>query len=440
MIAYFPEPYPDELLYSWISRYYAHSGIPCYSMALGDILANKHCRINYEFTGPFNDEAKAIINKIIPFNELILDHTMFAYYGRFCPSERRIKAFNALLNGQSINKLLPIPTNAEARFLRYCPVCAAEDRRTYGEMYLHCTHQIRHINICPSHGSLLRSTNIRITANSSPRLFVVEEIVPHGDVPEIHFNSSEMDLARYIANVFRQPMNMTNTASIGDYLTYRLGGTPYIIGDMRQVVRLHRDMAERYAAFPYQEHNIQKVLLGNSFEPHLIMLIAYHLGITPQELSNGVIPCTSTIIEHQRTRARSSHSTRKGQHTQNWCKLDRDCLPKVRNAIKMLLIDSNNRPRRVTERAVCQQMNWPSKRLEHLPMCKAEVRRYYETTPQYWTREIVWAYKQIQEHKDKLNWRAIRDLTNIRRRDFEIAKPLLIHYADAATCNIIRSL
>ena len=442
MIAYMPAIYPDELVYSWCSRYYAHSGYPNYSMALEELFGDKNYRLSYEFSGSFTDSARAVIGKMIDLGELIERHTMFPYYARFAPHARRSTAYEALISGQHIGKLLPIPTSTEARFLMYCPECAKDDRRTYGEAYLHRTHQIRHIGVCPYHGHPLRSTGIMITANTTPRLYVAEEVIPYGSHDEQQPKQTDTALARYMLDVLDQPIPTAPTATIGEYLTHRLRGTPYMsaVGTMRQIARLHRDMKERYTDYPYQEHHAQKVLLGQSHDPYLIMLMGYHLGISAQELCEAIIPDTYSVTAHPRTRARSSYSTRKGAQAQDWSKLDKDSLPEVRNVIKVLLVDSTNRPRRVTERAVCQQMQWPDKRLDLLPLCKAEVHRYHETMPQYWAREIVWAYKQIQEHKDKLNWRAIRDLTNMRRRDFEIAKPLLIHYADAATCNIIRSL
>ena len=442
MIAYMPAIYPDELVYSWCSRYYAHSGFPNYSMALEELFGDKNYRMSYEFSGCFTEDAKAVIDKMIDMGELIERHTMFAYYARFAPHERRTAAYAALISGQHIGKLLPIPTSTDARFLMYCAECAEEDRRTYGEAYLHRIHQIRLIGVCPYHGCALQSTGITITANASPRLYVAEELIPYRSHYEPQSKSSDTALARYMSDVFIQPMPTVPTATIGEYLTHRLRGTQYMssVGTMRQVALLHRDMNERYSDFQYKEHHIQKVLLGQSYDPYIIMLIGYHVGISARELCQAIIPSTCSVAELPRTRARSSYSTRKGAQAQDWSKLDKDSLPEVRNVIKALLVDSTSRPRRVTERAVCQLMGWPDKRLEYLPMCKAEVRRYHETMQQYWAREIVWAYRKLVDSKTKLNWRAIRDLTNIRRCDFLIAQPLLVHYADIETCDKIKAL
>ena len=440
MIAYLPNIYPDELVYSWCCRYYAPSGLPSYSIALEDLFDDKNYRLSYEFSGDFSTEAQAIINKMIKVEDLIERHTMYPYYSRFAPYARRTAAYDALTNGKRLSKLLPFPSDNEARYLMYCPICATEDRQAYGETYLHRIHQIRHIGLCPRHGCKLVSTGIRITANASPRLYVTEELVPYDSTPEQIEDTSTVELAQYMADVLTQPVPTTATATIGNYLTHKLRGTPYIIGNMRQVARLHRDLNERFNDFRYKEHHIQKVLLSQSYDPHLIILMAYHLGIEPHDLCNRLIPESETVSTRVHSREPSSYSTRKGAQVQDWDRLDRECLPRVRQVIKALLVDSTGRPRRVTDRAVCDAMGWPSKRLDLLPLCRVEVNRYHESIQQYWAREIVWAYRKLVDSKTKLNWRAIRDLTNIRRCDFLAAQSLLVHYAEVETCDKIKTL
>jgi len=440
MIAYLPNIYPDELVYSWCCRYYAHSGLPSYSIALEDLFDDKNYRLSYEFSGDFSTEAQAIINKMIKVEDLIERHTMYPYYSRFAPYARRTAAYDALINGKRLSKLLPFTNDIEARYLMYCPICATEDRQAYGEAYLHRIHQIRHIGICANHGCKLASTGFRITANASPRLFVTEEVIPYDTTPEPVEDSSQVMLAKYMVDVLNQPLPTIETVPIGEYLTHRLRGTPYIIGNMRQIVRLHREMSVQFADYRYKEHHLQKVFLGHCFDPHLIVLMAYHLNIDPNDLCNRPIPESDVVSTRVHSREPSSYSTRKGAHAQDWNRLDRESLSRVRQVIKTLLVDATGRPRRVTDRAVCDAMKWPSKRLDYLPMCKAEVHRYHETMPQYWAREIVWAYNKVKDNRVKLNWRAIRDLTNLRRCDFVTALPLLIHYADTETSAKIKSL
>lgn len=138
MIGYLPEIYPDELIYSWFARYYAHNGYTCYSSALSDLLKSKISRIDIEFTGPLNESAKNAISKMYDHQDLILNHTMFPYYARFACHDKRQKALIQLVNGYGqIHNTLTFANTTKDRFLCYCPQCSTEDRETYGETYFH---------------------------------------------------------------------------------------------------------------------------------------------------------------------------------------------------------------------------------------------------------------------------------------------------------------
>lgn len=443
MISYFPDVYPDELFYSWICRYYAHSGYTAYIAASEDILSNRNGKVRYEFTATLNEDARNVIYKMTAPQNIVTDHTMYPYYARFAPWDRRKAAFDVLVNGNAnVGNLLPIPNSKSERYLMYCPDCAADDRSNYGEAYYHRLHQIRHIGICAKHGCRLQSTGLGIHGNVSPRLFVPEVVIPR----EFNHNDSEYlpvgAFQQYMADVFCQPVDIDNQVPIGDFLTQKLRGTPYIstVGCMRYIARLHRDLCKAFTNTTYQEHHLQKLFLGYNFDPHLIMMVAYHLGISHQDLCNPVKQQANEPKQPPRTRARSSYSTRAGAQAQEWDKMDKVSLPAVREAIKRLHIDSKGRPRRVTVRAVCDIMGWPNKRLDLLPLCSAEVRRYRETMPQYWAREVVWAYNQLAITNKHINWKAIRDLINIRRKDLHACTPYLIQHTDAANVEIIKKL
>lgn len=54
MIAYLPDIYPDELVYSWFCRYYVHSGCLTYKTALQELLYNRCNNPSKEFLGHLN--------------------------------------------------------------------------------------------------------------------------------------------------------------------------------------------------------------------------------------------------------------------------------------------------------------------------------------------------------------------------------------------------
>ena len=57
MIAQFPNFYPDELVYSLLSRYYAKSGYLSYTYAAQDLFKNKLVRPDIEFLNDMTEDA-----------------------------------------------------------------------------------------------------------------------------------------------------------------------------------------------------------------------------------------------------------------------------------------------------------------------------------------------------------------------------------------------
>lgn len=136
MIAYFPEIYPDELIYSVLARYFVRTGYLAYTFCAEDIFQDKRVRPDIEFLNAMKPEALELLCGDMPVAELVEKHTMFPYYARFLPFGRRNKAFGALCSmSGDYNNLLAIPKqkNGVQRYLRYCPMCADMDRTLYGE-------------------------------------------------------------------------------------------------------------------------------------------------------------------------------------------------------------------------------------------------------------------------------------------------------------------
>ena len=88
-IGYFPQIYPDELIYSVLARFYVHSGYPAYTFCAEDIFLNKRVRPDMEFLNVMKPERLESLCKKMSMAELIEKHTMFPYYARFLPHVRR---------------------------------------------------------------------------------------------------------------------------------------------------------------------------------------------------------------------------------------------------------------------------------------------------------------------------------------------------------------
>lgn len=79
MIAYFPEIYPDELLYRQLARYFAHSGYMAYVCAAEDLFESRTVRPDIEFLNAYTRDALERITSEMPMETVIMRHTMFPY-------------------------------------------------------------------------------------------------------------------------------------------------------------------------------------------------------------------------------------------------------------------------------------------------------------------------------------------------------------------------
>jgi len=82
-------------------------------------------------------------------------------------------------------------------------------------------------------------------------------------------------------------------------------------------------------------------------------------------------------------------------------------------------------------------MGWPKERIKYLPRCKAAVAEFQETWPQYWAREIEWAWKKLAEEKPTVDitWTNIYNLTSVRTKDL----PKCIRYIKSKDIRILLS-
>ena len=252
MISYFPTIYPDELLYSQLARYYAKSGYAAYINAAKDLYQRKTVRPDMEFVNAFTPDALRMITKDMTMEDVVLKHTMFPYYGRFLPRERKQKVFQAMVSMQgNYHDLLPIPHNQdEGRFLRYCPLCSAEDRENLGETFWHRTHQMIGLNTCPIHKCSLHNSSIPIKGKASPMLKTAEEVIPLVEEVTYSNNDLECHVAEYMAEVFHADVNLENNIEVSQLFQQYVTRSKYCSasGQQRNMGLLYNDFVKFYQA------------------------------------------------------------------------------------------------------------------------------------------------------------------------------------------------
>ena len=458
MIGFFPNIYPDELFYSWIARYYQRSGYSAYRYAIADVFTGPNVKPSIEFVSRLNDDAKEVITGMLSMEQIIRFHTMYPAYSAFLPLDRRIKSYETVRDTRSdVDDVLMIPNSACPRFVRYCPMCVKEDREKYGETYMHCEHQVRGIDICFRHRCYLVNTGIPIKGNSAPRLYVMEnEIDMETDEHSVP-DERQIQLAEYVLQVLRSAqVPLTEQASrseLGLFFHHQIAGTCY--STARGASCHIKQLADDYNVFHPDDTKepwyLQKVLEGKKTSLIDVCRLALFLGISAQELIEMKVPdkspeeefdarvrsfrkrglsypaiakvmgvsLTTVSLIGRKKKVRRQHAPNRkgGPKTRDWERMDAEMFPKVKQAVRDIFFGADGRPHRVNLTAVRKAVGLKEGQLQMMPKCLAEVIRYHENQQHYWAREVIWAIDTIRQEDGILNWKHVRDLTNIRKTD-----------------------
>lgn len=166
MLSYFPNLYPDELLYSWFARYHDHSGNVSSKQTMKELFDNISSVAVVDFPNNLGTFYKNITHFNPPdINDLITNHTMYSYYTAFQSEVMKSRAINYINNGGkpgAIHMFLGIAASTikNWQYLRFCPSCIQQDREQYGEAYWHISHQLPKVFYCHLHQELLHDSTI----------------------------------------------------------------------------------------------------------------------------------------------------------------------------------------------------------------------------------------------------------------------------------------
>lgn len=162
-LAYFPEIYPGELLYSVLARYHRHVGSTSAKHTLEDLFGHVHAA-GVDFQGFLG----ALCMRIPPARglspkRLARQYTHFPYYTAFQSKPKSEEVFRALTHGSAtgIHRRLGLSGSLVTRptHFQFCQACHAEMLHTYGELYWRRDHQLPGVLVCPDHClPLIKST------------------------------------------------------------------------------------------------------------------------------------------------------------------------------------------------------------------------------------------------------------------------------------------
>ena len=427
MISYLPELYPDELVYSWFCRLYIHGGYLTHKATLTDLFEKRSCNPSKEFIGYLNADAKSVISKAISINTLVAEHTMFPQYARFIPSDKKIAALRLLGEGSTDphHVFTILIRNPNSEWMRYCPLCASEDREKYGETYWHRSHQIRNVNICPKHKCHLINSSVSIRNEAAFSFYPAQTTVKDDDIIYSE-NELEHRFTNYCAEFIASPITFQNNTPVRSVIYKAMKDTPYMksTGRSRYTTRLYEDITDFYSSINLQNpigfSQIQRALLGKLTEFTTITQIAFFLGISVDELINPKLSDAEIKEEYD------SHYMRDASPV-DWKQLDNETAPILEKLAYDIYNGVNGRPDRVSEKMVCRELGLLGHQIENLPKCAAILKRYTEPYGSAWARRIIWAYdKLLVECRGKpFYWSDIRRLSGVKKSNLDKIKPFL---------------
>ncbi|WP_374554264.1 TnsD family Tn7-like transposition protein [Aquitalea pelogenes] len=276
-----PQPYPDETLFSLVSRYHRLTGFMSYrdtiELLFGTPAPLLHCsfpqHLHVASTALFPDKGIS----------LVIDQlTIFPYFRPFLFAWQANKA-SAYLTGRqtgAIKTLLGMVASqvgAETLY-RYCPVCLGADRRQYGQAYWHRSHQLPGVWVCPLHHLPLFEVDSTWMAGLPLRLVLPDETEPQNHAVPLPVTLSQRDSLSRLAELSAQILN-SNLGVIPPQTWQRLYLQRVIdLGLARPTGRLHLAALHTYLMqammqFPTQHEFRGCLALAGELPSWLLMLL-----------------------------------------------------------------------------------------------------------------------------------------------------------------------
>lgn len=257
MFIQLPKPYPDELLYSVIARYFKHFGISRHSYVIHQMFGQ---RFRPTVDLPFCLDKVADLTHItweLTGEEILERLTLFPFYARYLPTTRRNRCANDFIGGPhsgSRGRLGLCSSLIKAKkHLYYCAQCAKSDMLQFGETYWRRVHQIPGVLVCNTHASTLiqgaafRSKATMISFIDATEYYESDD----GRLPTLSLNSWEQKLALIVSKKCEEKLNAPFPISQEDqsiYLSYRtcLSELGWLVGDR---LRCFEDFVQEFSSF-----------------------------------------------------------------------------------------------------------------------------------------------------------------------------------------------
>jgi hypothetical protein len=159
-IGYMPILGPDELVYSWMSRYAWGTGSRPGAIIRRQLLGEVPKHLSVLLTGNLSQLGEVLPPGSLDADTLVENHTLYRYHAPFMSEEAAVRLRSMLLLGWEASvqgwfgsRRAVVPMTP---YLSFCPACVQDDLARVGEPTWHRAHQLPGTEVCHVHGTRLR--------------------------------------------------------------------------------------------------------------------------------------------------------------------------------------------------------------------------------------------------------------------------------------------
>ena len=199
MLSFFPNLYPDELLYSGLARYHIRSGNQNFretDLDLFEYSSQQACRVT------LTNNLKGLLKQISHISDyrvrgLMENHTLYPFYTAFLTPIERRKLELATIEKRSGSilehaKVDLDSTNNRRKHLKFCPECFDTEVEQYGEPYWHRSHQIPGMEICTKHSILLLDSTVLTDGHGIHYYALCRDCCSIDTTPQVEIESAHL--------------------------------------------------------------------------------------------------------------------------------------------------------------------------------------------------------------------------------------------------------
>ena len=182
-------PHEDETFYSLLGRYWQRLRPPSVQSFMQHVFGKSTLHASSDVPSCLDHLGRALPPWYGLSTDLLVNrHTLFPYYSPFMTDAHALSLLQKIRSDRTDRKdgtFLRVRRGSVAlpEWLRYCPVCADNERHSLGEPYWHRLHQLPGIEVCPVHEVWLESSTAPARALGAWHKFITADHVINETVP-----------------------------------------------------------------------------------------------------------------------------------------------------------------------------------------------------------------------------------------------------------------